>query len=330
MRLKVFIASSSEGLEVAKAVRGLLLQELGEEAEVTIWTREFEFSSAYIESLERVSRESDFAVLVLTPDDVTTSRKAKKLAPRDNVIFELGLFIGSLGRERCFIVHEQRQDLKLPTDLLGVKAATFKSPGDGGLKEVLDTQAFLISERITNLDRRHKLSTQALADLMAMRSFYDRIKGAWWERITVDGEHRISFFQIEMEELYNSVQLDNGRVYDKEGPLNAHWKSIVTRVLRDEKKVYYLRRCWHPSSPNVTWFHGFGEMDFEGSDEPGEVINRGNGKFWDIDQAQPERTVVRPVELRRIVDKNDLSIMNTGNEKNVRSLIEKTIREWPV
>jgi hypothetical protein len=259
MRLKVFIASSSEGLEVAKAVRGLLLQELGEKAEVTIWTREFEFSATYIESLERVSHESDFAVLVLTPDDFTTSRKAKKLAPRDNVVFELGLFIGSLGRERCFLVHEQRQDMKLPTDLLGVKAATFRSNGDGGLKAALDVQAFLISERITELDRRHRLSTQALADLMAMRSFYDRIEGAWWERISVDSNYRISFFQIELEELYNSVQLGNGRVYDKEGPLNAHWKSIVTRVLKDEKKIYYLRRCWHPSSPNVSWFTVLGK-----------------------------------------------------------------------
>ena len=328
MRLKVFIASSSEGLEVAKAIRGLLLQELGEKAEVTIWTREFELSAAYIESLERVSHESDFAVIVITPDDVTISRKAKKLAPRDNVVFELGLFIGSLGRERCFLVHEQRQDLKLPTDLLGVKAATFRSSEAGGLRAALDAQAFLISERITKLDRRHKLSTQALADLTAMHSFYDRIKGEWWELITLGDSQHISFFQIELDELYNSVQLRQGRVYDRKGPLDAHWKSIVTRVLKDEKKIYYLRQCWHPSSPNASWFHGFGEMDFEGSDEPSELINRGQGKFWDVDQAQPERTVVKSVELRRIVDKNEVSTMSTGKEKDVRSLVEKTLREW--
>jgi hypothetical protein len=69
-------------------------------------------------------------------------------------------------------------------------------------------------------------------------------------------------------------------------------------------------------------------MDFEGSAESGEMINRGQGKFWDVDQAQPERTVVKPVELRRILDKDEVSTMSTGNERAVQSLIKKTLREW--
>ena len=125
---KIFIASSSEGLGVARTVHGLLQQQLDDNAEVNLWTWEFELSTTYIEELERASRETDFAILVLTPDDVTTSRESAKPAPRDNVVFELGLFIGSLGRERCILVHEQGQDLKLPTDLLGVNLATFRRP----------------------------------------------------------------------------------------------------------------------------------------------------------------------------------------------------------
>ena len=121
----VFIASSTEGLEVTKAVRALLLQELRDEAKVTPWTREFALSATYIESLEKASQDADFAVLVLTPDDIAISRTKKKPAPRDNVIFELGLFMGCLGRERCFIVNEKNPNLKLPTDLLGVNPATF-------------------------------------------------------------------------------------------------------------------------------------------------------------------------------------------------------------
>jgi hypothetical protein len=38
--------------------------------------------------------------------------------------------------------------------------------------------------------------------------------------------------------------------------------------------------------------------------------------------------VVKSVELRRIVDKDEVSTMSTGKEKNVRSLVEKTLREW--
>ena len=327
MAIKVFIASSSEGLKVAEAVRGLLQRQLGDKAEVMPWTEKFEFSATYIESLERVSSEHDFAVLVLTPDDAITSRKTKKVAPRDNVVFELGLFIGSIGRERCFLVHEESRDLKLPTDLLGVKPATFENAPGGDLKRALRAQCFLIGNRIAELDRRHRLSANALATLVAMRSFYDRIKGAWWERITVDGGHPISFFQIELEELHNSVQLE-GRVYDTKGPLDAHWQSIVTRVVKDEKKIYYLRKCWHPSRPNKSWFHGFGEIDFEGSAESSEVIDRGGGRFWDVDQAQPEKTVVKPVDLRRVLEKNDVSTMNFGNEKEIRALIKKTLRKW--
>ncbi len=154
---RVFIASSSEGLDVAKAVRGLLLQELAGKGEISLWTVKFEFSAAYIESLEKACREMDFALLVFTPDDVTTSREAEKAAPRDNVVFELGLFIGALGRERCFLVHEQRPDLKLPTDLLGVKAATFERPQNSDLKSALAAQCYFISERITELGSRHRI-----------------------------------------------------------------------------------------------------------------------------------------------------------------------------
>ncbi len=62
----------------------------------------------------------DFAVLVLTPDDVTESRGASQLSPRDNVLFECGLFMGRLGRERAFIVCDKSTKLKLPSDLAGV------------------------------------------------------------------------------------------------------------------------------------------------------------------------------------------------------------------
>ena len=322
---KVFIASSSEGLEVAKAVRSLLLQEL-EGIEVDLWTWMFELSATYIESLEKVCHEADFAVLVLTPDDVTASREAEKLAPRDNVIFELGLFIGSLGRKRCFIVNEQHLDLKLPTDLLGVKTAKFKRSVDSDLKAALYRPAFLISERITEMGSRHKLSAQALAVHVSMRRFYDRIRGAWWERITVGSKSWLSFFHIEFDDVYDSMHL-RGSSYDKEGSLTAHWKSIVVRILKDENKILYHWQGWYPTSPNER-FHGFGEMEFEGSAEPGDMIIRGHGKYWDVDEAHPEKTEIKPVQLRRILDKTEKSIMTTGSEKDIKAWVMRKLGEW--
>jgi hypothetical protein len=236
------------------------------------------------------------------------------------------LFIGSLGRERCFIVHEQRPDLKLPTDLLGVKAATFKRPADQDLKAALDASAFLISERISKLGNRHKLSAHALAVRAATRSFYDGIRGAWWERTTIGGKISMSFLQIDFDDVYDSVQL-RGRSYDTEGSLIAHWNSVIVWNLKDEKKILYHWVGWHPASPNER-FHGFGEMEFEGSAETSETITRGHGKYWDVDEAHPERTIIKPIQLRRIVDRTVVSTITEGKETQLRSLVMKTLAEW--
>jgi hypothetical protein len=326
-RVKIFIASSSEGLEVADAVRSLLVRELRDKADVDRWTWKFALSATYIESLEKASHEADFAVLVLTPDDLTTSREVEKLAPRDNVIFELGLFIGSLGRGRCFLVHEQRPDLKLPTDLLGVNPATFKRTADDDLKSALDAEVLQMKERINELGGRHKLTAQALASRAAIRGFSDRVTGGWWERVAAaGGKSSLSFFQIEHDEVFDSVQL-RGRYYHGEGSLIARWNSIVVRIQTNERKILYHWQGSYPATPNDR-FHGFAEKEFEGSAKPGAPLMRGHGKFWDVDEARPEKTSVRSVDLRRIVDANVIATITDGKEKDVRSLIIKTLDEW--
>ena len=59
-------------------------------------------STETLENLVAVLPKFDFAVLVLTGDDLTTSRHIKTASPRDNVVFETGLFMGRIGRERTF------------------------------------------------------------------------------------------------------------------------------------------------------------------------------------------------------------------------------------
>src|SRR5688500_4686513 len=92
----IFIGSSREGMPVAKAMQS----GMSDFADATLWTQGvFEPSYGYLESLTKALEHSDFAVLVLTSDDVVESRGAGSAAPRDNVVFELGLFIGHLGRQ---------------------------------------------------------------------------------------------------------------------------------------------------------------------------------------------------------------------------------------
>ena len=75
--------------------------------------------------------KADFAVFVCIPDDETTNRKGKRRATvRDNVIFELGLFIGKLGRERTFLIGPRDTQIDLPSDLKGIDPETYNSTID--------------------------------------------------------------------------------------------------------------------------------------------------------------------------------------------------------
>jgi hypothetical protein len=78
-----------------------------------------------LESLVETAATLDFGVLVLTPDDLTESKGHTMDSPRDNVLFELGLFMGRLGRERTFAIYNRDEPIKLPSDLAGVTLATF-------------------------------------------------------------------------------------------------------------------------------------------------------------------------------------------------------------
>jgi hypothetical protein len=124
----LFVGSSTEGLEFARAVRGLL----ADAAEVTLWNEGFfTLGATFLENLVTALGRFDFAVLVLTPDDLVSSRSVESLGPRDNLLFELGLFMGRLGRSRTFALMPAG-GLKLPTDLAGLVAAKYDWPrGDG-------------------------------------------------------------------------------------------------------------------------------------------------------------------------------------------------------
>ena len=120
---RIFIGSSVEHLDLAYAAQ----EGLEHDVEVTVWSQGvFALSRTAMASLIDVLDESDFGLFILSPDDVTKIRNTDVQTVRDNVIFELGLFIGRLGEERCFLfVPRGSEDLHLPTDLLGLAPATY-------------------------------------------------------------------------------------------------------------------------------------------------------------------------------------------------------------
>lgn len=119
----MFIGSSSEGLPVARTVRS----QLADVARITMWNEGFfALGSTFIEALVNELPKFDFAVLILTPDDLITAREKERLGPRDNLVFELGLFTAGLGRSRTFVVRDSR--ITLPSDLSGVSTAPYQAP----------------------------------------------------------------------------------------------------------------------------------------------------------------------------------------------------------
>jgi CRP/FNR family transcriptional regulator, cyclic AMP receptor protein len=115
----VFIGSSSESRPIVEAIQTGFRRD---DFVIRPWTKEgvFEASHFPIEDLEFEVETSDFAILVLGPDDKVVSRKKTYRAPRDNVVFELGLFMGSLSRNRTFLVLPEKAEIKIPSDLLGL------------------------------------------------------------------------------------------------------------------------------------------------------------------------------------------------------------------
>jgi hypothetical protein len=159
-RPSLFIGSSSEGLKIAKTLQVLLDQT----CEVVVWSQGiFGLSQGTLESLVAAVDEFDFAVLALTPDDLVSRRQEIGPAPRDNVLFELGLFMGGLGRERTFLVYDRTANLKLPSDLAGVTAATFEPHHSGNLQSALGAAATKIEGQIERFGRRDVKQLGALS-----------------------------------------------------------------------------------------------------------------------------------------------------------------------
>lgn len=125
---KIFIGSSSEELDLANAAKAIL--EFEKEFEVTVWNEQmwdravFKLNNNYLNDLIRATLQFDFGILIGTKDDKVEVRGEEYLQPRDNILFELGLFIGRLGLNNCAFLIDQ--DIKVLSDIKGVSLARFE------------------------------------------------------------------------------------------------------------------------------------------------------------------------------------------------------------
>jgi predicted nucleotide-binding protein/phosphoserine phosphatase len=155
-RPTVFIGSSTKSLAVANAVHALL----DHVSYPTVWTAGvFEPSKTNIEALESSLSKFDFAIFIMTPDDVVIMRDEQRSAVRDNVLFEVGLFMGRLGRERCFLVQPRNEKPRLPTDIDGLVLLDY--PGER-LDDNLEAALTPAAERIKKSIEKYGCRTFAI------------------------------------------------------------------------------------------------------------------------------------------------------------------------
>lgn len=125
MKRKIFIGSSSEGHNVAEQIKESINAQLGDWIECETWKEGNVFSQnkGTLECLVRASRRFDYGILVASKDDVLWKRFRLSRSMRDNVLFEMGLFLGALGLQRAFLITSD--NISLPSDYSGVTVVKY-------------------------------------------------------------------------------------------------------------------------------------------------------------------------------------------------------------
>jgi hypothetical protein len=150
---RIFIGSSSEHTLIAATIQ----EELDNDAKVTIWTQDiFKPGNNIIDDLNEALSQSDFGLFVFTPDDIINIKGETKQATRDNVVFELGLCMGKLGKNRTFFItpEEAGTNFRICSDLAGINFLKYKANRDDNLNAALGPACNQIRRQIKKLGIR--------------------------------------------------------------------------------------------------------------------------------------------------------------------------------
>lgn len=128
MKSRIFIGSSKEGLPVAQYVKSFFSRDY----DCFLWTDDvFKENDSFMETLLREASLFDFAFMIFSKDDLADVRGELFETPRDNVLFEFGLFIGRVGVDRAFVIREN--GVKMPSDLFGITQTEYSKKDDNSL-----------------------------------------------------------------------------------------------------------------------------------------------------------------------------------------------------
>jgi hypothetical protein len=299
MKPRIFLGSSGKQAKLVHA----LTRGLAEVAEVEPWTAVFNPGVSTLDRLVELTREVDFAAFVFAQDDWTSTPSDAaaqgQASPRDNVVFEAGLFGGALGMRRTFILHAK--GAKLPTDLLGMTAVRY-------------------AEALTAADMR--TVNQKLRKAIEEEGRLTRLEGDWWQHsLTVRSEREpsaISLLRISRDR-EGGLEIV-GRAWQEDGTLSARYWSEASKERGDPAIVFYFWKGERPRHPNAPQLEGTGEIRLESAD-------RASGYWTTRSEADPQlRERTAGIYLR--ADPDDMRILDGGDAQARAELLALRLREW--
>jgi hypothetical protein len=297
---RIFLGSSTQQEKLLQAVaRGI-----EDVAHVDPWMTSFNPGTTTVERLVELAHEVDFAAFVFAKDDWTTASvpastsPGAQASPRDNVVFEAGLFGGVLGMRRTFILHAS--GAKLPTDLLGLTSIRYE----------------------TTAPSEVKVLNQKLRKAIQDEGRLARIDGLWWQfsltERSVEEPSAVSLLRIGRS---REGALDvKGRSWQADGRLSANYWSEAVREKKEPSGLFYYWKGERPMHPNAPKLEGTGEIRLESGE-------RATG-YWTTYADTGPSVNARTVGVYVRADPGDMAILDGRDDRQRAKLITDRLKHW--
>ena len=299
---RIFLGSSGKQGKLLHA----LTRGLEDIARVEPWTTVFNPGTTTLERLLELTREVDFAAFVFAQDDWTSvgtaasnTLESTQASPRDNVVFEAGLFGSALGMRRTFILHAN--GAKLPSDLLGLTCVRY------------DATITAADMKAINQKLRKAIESEVLAP---------RMDGLWWQYSLTERSTRepsaVSLLRIARDRR-GGLEL-TGRSWQENGTLSARYWSEAAREGNEGASIFYYWKGERPMDPDAPRLEGTGEIKLESAD-------CGAGYFTTRANDQPTLNA-RTSGVYWRADPQDLDILDARDQQQRAALIAERLQQW--
>jgi hypothetical protein len=296
---RIFLGSSEQQEKLLLA----LTRGLRDIADVEPWTTVFRPSVSTLDRLVELTREVDFAAFVFGRDDWTTKgarpdAASGQASPRDNVVFEAGLFGGALGIHRTFILHAN--GASLPTDLVGLTSIRYDP----------DTTPAVVRQ----INRK-------LREAIDAEGRISRLEGEWWQwsrtpRTELDPS-AVSLVTISRNRT-GALEVA-GRSWQADGMLSARVWSEASKEGADPASIFFFWKGERPRHPNAPQIEGTAEISLESVDRA--------GGYWTT-HSEPRAVFARTSGIFLRADPDDAAVLDGNDAAERAALIERRLEQW--